>query len=91
MNEDFKFIVHEGRIHGARYITVHPHTMWWHDEFSSYWDKWHNWCTENFGNVPDDGVWSPGGRWYANNGKFWFRKEADATAFLLRWDNVYSN
>ena len=76
----------EGRVFGARYYTVQPlfgadaHTW-----FAKEWYMMEEWCVETFGPTPVDGIWTPGSRWYANNAKFWFRKEEDRTLFLLKW------
>jgi len=43
------------------------------------------WCVTTFGPTPVDGVWTPGGRWYANNAKFWFRDKEDMLVFVMRW------
>ena len=77
----------EGRIYGARYYTCRPNFEWWNPGglTGTTWDDMDKWCTETFGEIPDDCVWIPGLRWYANNGKFWFRNEADRTLFVLRW------
>mgnify|MGYP000694508495 CR=1 FL=1 len=78
----------EGRIHGSRYYTVKPQFGW---DLANDWggvDAWQQmteWCVETFGPSAEMGVWEPGARWYANNAKFWFRREADRTLFVLRW------
>jgi hypothetical protein len=72
-----------GTVYGSRYYTVAPPMagVSWHDMAE--------WCTETFG--PTTGsIWAkktpePLERWYQNNGKFWFRSEADQTWFVLRW------
>ena len=68
----------EGRVYGARYLTVHPSNSW-------QWNEMMNWMIQTFGPSAHDGVWTPNMRWYANNAKFWFRNEKDLTMFLLRW------
>ena len=68
----------EGRIYGARYLTVHPSNGW-------HWNEMMEWMITTFGPTAHDGVWTPNMRWYANNAKFWFRNEKDLTLFLLRW------
>jgi hypothetical protein len=76
----------EGRIHGARYYTARPnfgaHIETW---FRSDWNEMIEWSVKTYGPTPEDGVWTPSARWYANNAKFWFRDEQDRTAFLLKW------
>jgi hypothetical protein len=68
----------EGRVYGARYLTVHPSNGW-------HWNEMMEWMVATFGPTAHDGVWTPNMRWYANNAKFWFRNEKDLTLFLLRW------
>ena len=68
----------EGRVYGARYLTVHPSNSW-------QWNEMMSWMIETFGPSSVDGVWTPNMRWYANNAKFWFRDEKDRTMFILRW------
>lgn len=68
----------EGRVYGARYLTVHPGNSW-------HWNEMMDWMNDTFGPTAHDGVWTPGMRWYANNSKFWFRYEKDRTLFILRW------
>jgi len=68
----------EGRVYGARYLTVHPSN-------GSHWNDMMEWCINNFGPSAVDGIWTPGMRWYANNSKFWFRNQKDLTMFILRW------
>ena len=83
-----KLEIDEGRIFGARYYTVHPVPGW---DLTYDWggvDTWNEmmeWCVATFGPAPEDGIWTPGSRWYANNARFWFRNEADRNWFLLRW------
>ena len=73
-----KLELDEGRVYGARYLTVHPSNGW-------HWNEMMEWMIEQFGPSAHDGVWTPGMRWYANNAKFWFRNEKDLTLFILRW------
>lgn len=68
----------EGRVYGARYLTVHPNN-------GSKWNEMMAWMVSTFGPSAEDGVWTPNMRWYANNSKFWFREEKDLTMFILRW------
>ena len=56
--------------------------------FASEWSDIVAWCVDTFGPSGTDenpGVWTPGERWYANNGKVWFREKADCEWFILRW------
>jgi hypothetical protein len=73
-----KLEVNEGRVYGARYLTVHPSN-------GAKWNEMMAWMVETFGPTAHDGVWTPSMRWYANNAKFWFRNEKDLTMFVLRW------
>jgi hypothetical protein len=70
--------LNEGRVYGARYLTVHPSNSW-------HWNDMMAWMVDTFGPTAHDGVWTPSMRWYANNAKFWFRNEADQLLFVLRW------
>lgn len=73
-----KLELSEGRVYGARYLTAEP-------KGRAPWDEMIAWCEETYGPTADDGVWTPGMRWYANNAKFWFRNEKDLNWFVLRW------
>jgi len=79
----------EGRVYGARYLTVRPEICWdlesgdWGN--LETWPKMIKWCGETFGPTPEDGVWTPNARWYVNDSKFWFRSQLDLTLFLLMW------
>ena len=75
---EYKLELDEGRVYGARYLTVHPSN-------GSAWNEMMEWCVKMFGPTAKDGVWTPDERWYANNSKFWFRDEADLLMFVLRW------
>jgi hypothetical protein len=79
--------VNEGRVYGARYYTVAPVFEFGsgHGWYNQYWNDMLKWCFDTFGPTPEDGVWTPSARWYANSAKFWFRNEADLTLFVLRW------
>lgn len=83
-----KLELNEGRVFGARYYTVHPVPSW---DLTYDWggvDAWNDmmeWMVETFGPAPKEGVFEPGGRWYANNARFWFRNEQDRNWFLLKW------
>jgi hypothetical protein len=72
------FVLSEGRVYGARYLTVNPGNSW-------HWNEMMAWMIQTFGPTAHDGVWTPSMRWYANNSKFWFRNEKDLTMFILRW------
>ena len=68
----------EGRVYGARYLTVHPNN-------GARWNEMMAWMVFTFGPSSEDGVWTPDMRWYANNSKFWFRDARDRDWFILRW------
>lgn len=83
-----KLELDEGRVYGARYWTVHPVPNWdlngdWGNV--EIWNRMMTWMIETFGPGPDDGIWTPGARWYANNARFYFRNEQDRDWFLLKW------
>ena len=80
-----EMICDEGRISGARYCTVHPVIEPEWNQEPRAWHEMMAWVVETFGPTADNGVWTPGQRWYVNNAKFWFRNEADLLLFLLRW------
>ena len=73
-----KLELSEGRVYGARYLTVHPTN-------GTRWNEMMAWMVKTFGPSAWNGVWTPDQRWYANNAKFWFRDEKDLTMFILRW------
>jgi len=76
----------EGRVYGARYLTVQPELgNSWIYSSSNNWKEMTEWMIETFGPTPKDGVWTPNARWYVNNSKFWFRNEEDLNWFVLRW------
>lgn len=75
----------EGRVFGARYYTVEPIFSWALGWGNRDWNDMVAWCVSTFGPTPQDGIWTPGSRWYVNNAKFWFRKEEDKMLFILRW------
>jgi len=74
------FTFSEGRVYGARYLTVHPNN-------SDGWNEMMQWMIDTFGPTAHDGVWTSGMRWYANNAKFWFRDEQDLSWFILKWSS----
>jgi hypothetical protein len=76
----------EGTIYSVRYLTVKP--SWDRERDGWYNQDWNDmmaWCVATYGPSPDDGVWTPGARWYANNAKFWFLNELDLALFVLKW------
>ena len=74
-----------GTVYGETYYIVHPviQPVWRSDP--AEWNSMLEWMIETFGPAPNDGVWTPGARWYANSARFWFREPADRDWFLLRW------
>jgi hypothetical protein len=78
-------VLSEGRVYGARYYCVGP--------VGGNWREMEDWCISTYGSSTGS-IWAeqvdkltakPGERWYANNRKFWFRKESDRTLFILKW------
>ncbi len=82
---EITFSLEEGRVFGSRYYLVAPKAanVWSSD--LSVWYTWTNWLIDNMGPTPSDGIWTPSARWYANNSRFYFRKEKDRTLFLLKF------
>ena len=69
-------ILSEGRIHGAKYYTVHA--------MFGNWKLLEAWARETYGEPSN--IWDiECGRWYMNDSLFWFRNESDLTMFMLRW------
>ena len=71
------------------WYTVRPHGGIYSDRQKS-WDAMDEWCTQTLGqgiigSKPKGDAWEPDCRWLVNNGKFWFRRPADRTMFLLRF------
>jgi len=78
--------LNEGRISGKRYYTVKLiFNEYSFSDTATTWRDVMDWCNKTFGTQPQDGIWTPGARWYTNNSKFWFRDEQDLTVFMLRW------
>jgi hypothetical protein len=78
-------VLSEGQVYGARYHCVEP--------IGGNWREMEDWCISTYGSSTGS-IWAeqvdkltakPGERWYANNRKFWFRKESDRTLFILKW------
>jgi hypothetical protein len=78
-------VLSEGQVYGARYHCVAP--------VGGNWREMEDWCINTYGETTGS-IWAeevdkktpaPGERWYANNRKFWFRKESDRTLFILKW------
>jgi hypothetical protein len=78
-------VLSEGQVYGARYHCVAP--------IGGNWREMEDWCINTYGETTGS-IWAeevdkktpaPGERWYANNRKFWFRKESDRTLFILKW------
>lgn len=83
---DKALLLDESRIYGSRYYTVKPEFVT--DTFTPVgmeWDGMVSWCVETYGPAPEQGIFEPGGRWYVNNAKFWFREQKDMEWFILRW------
>ena len=71
-------------IHGEAYHELRP-VGWMNVDDKINWLQMMSWAIENFGPTPEDGVWTSGARWYANNARFYFRNIEDRDWFLLRW------
>ena len=78
-DEPMRLETEQRKLHGARYYTVAP------IHAAHLWPAMMQWMLDNFGPSAEDGVWTPGYPWYANNARFWFRNEADMLLFCLRW------
>lgn len=75
----YTIVTEEGRWSGARYHVAVPL------DAGAVWPDMLEWVVNTFGPTAQDGIWTPGQRWYCNNARFYFRNEQDLTAFLLRW------
>jgi len=80
-----ELVLSEGRVYGARYHCVEP--------IGGNWREMEDWCINTYGSTTGS-IWAQevdkttplvNERWYANNRKFWFRREADRTMFILKW------
>jgi hypothetical protein len=72
------------QLHEEPYYVIQP-VGWMNASENSQWSNMVGWCVETFGPTSDDGVWTPGQRWYVNNAKFWFKDVKDRDWFILRW------
>lgn len=77
-------ILDEGRVYGARYYTAEPRMTWDPNWYNQYWHDMENWCLAAFGPKPQTVV-TPNARWYANNGRFYFKEREDQMMFVLKW------
>lgn len=67
----------ESRIHGSKIIGLKLHG-------NVPWQEIETWCDKTYG--PRSSLWDLEiGRWYVNDGAFWFRNERDITLFTLKW------
>ncbi len=78
-NDPMRLETEVRKMHGHRFHTVAPINA------AHLWPDMMAWVVETLGPSADDGVWTPGYSWYANNARFWFRNEQDAMLFILRW------
>jgi hypothetical protein len=78
-------VLSEGRVYGARYHCVEP--------IGGNWREMEDWCISTYG-ASTGSIWAQevdkstplvNERWYANNRKFWFRKEKDRDWFIIKW------
>lgn len=84
--ETYELNISTGTVSGTKYYIAKP--TWnpsKHGWYNQEWNDMMAWCVKMFAPTAEDGVWTPGERWYANNSKFWFRDEADLLMFVLRW------
>jgi hypothetical protein len=77
-------ILNEGTVYGAQYYTVEPKMTWDPNWYNQYWQDMENWCVKTFGSKPKL-VITPNARWYANNGRFYFKDREDQMMFVLKW------
>lgn len=82
---DPQLFVEEGTIYGVKYQIVSFQNSWINWGEWPEWEQMFQWCEHAFGATPEDGFWTPGERWYANDRKFWFKNPEDLSLFLLRW------
>ncbi len=82
----FRIKLAEYEVHGETYYTATP-VGWMLADIDITWKNLLDWVTETFGPTAQDGVWSAGERWYANNASFYFRNLEDRDWFLLRWSH----
>ena len=81
-SKGYKLEYSTGTVFGQEYFCIKPVGFIWN---GIAWKHFEDWCAENLGPTPKDGIWTAGSRWYANDGQFWFRDEKDRTMFILRW------
>ena len=74
---DFYLEHSTGTVYGQPYLTVTPRNA------ESKWHDMEVWMYNTFGLSPD--LKEANARWYANNGKFWFRDQKDRDWFALKW------
>lgn len=74
----------EGDVYGIKYYIVQVDGRNFYGDYD-VWNEMISWVTKIFGPTADDGIWSPGMRWYVNNSRFWFKEERDREWFVLRW------
>jgi hypothetical protein len=75
-----QIVVAERRIYGSRFYTAEP--------IGGNWMEMEAWAHKTYGPPSDAWVSAqdlPNCRWFANDRKFWFRREADCTMFVLKW------
>jgi hypothetical protein len=82
----YRIKLSEYDIYGETYHAATP-VGWMLDDKNITWKEILDWVTETFGPTAEDGVWSAGERWYANNSSFYFRNLEDRDWFLLRWSH----
>jgi hypothetical protein len=74
----------ENSVYGERYYTVEPRMTWDTNWYVQNWNDMESWCNKNFGSKPKV-VITPNARWYAFNGRFYFKDQEDQMMFVLKW------
>jgi hypothetical protein len=82
----FRIKIAEYVVHGEIYYEAAP-VGWMLVEDGPTWRDMMVWVTETFSSTANDGVWTSGQRWYANNSRFYFRNVEDRDWFILKWSN----
>lgn len=81
---EYRLDIGEGTVFGKTYYTAEPVNA------DDKWPEMMSWMVETFGpsgTKENPGCWTPDERWYANNAKFWFKKQKDLDWFVLRWSS----
>ncbi len=73
-----QLIIDTGTVFGEEYWSVEP--------VGGDWLAIMEWCHKTYGNHSDPRK-EPGGRWYTESRKIWFREQKDRDWFVLRWNS----